>query len=344
MLIDCSDIQLDRVEPKNHFETKVFEFFQECLSDKLTTSIKSSGSTGIPKLFDVEKSRMFASAKMTCDFLGLKKGNSAALCLPVEYISGKMMVIRAIERQLILNILEAKSNALANLNVEVDFCALTPLQVEHSLDKLHLINKLIIGGAAVSESLKKKIYDSLKSPKHEIFETYGMSETLSHIALRKIYPITEDYFTCFDGVNISISPNGCLVIDAPSISSDLIVTNDLVEITGENQFRFLGRIDNVINSGGAKIYPEEIEALIKKETPYEVVVSALFDDILGEKMIVVVEAAPSDDLKQRVLNIKYRRKLDRPKDVIFIKNIPRTPNGKVNRIDLKAIINRYKDE
>ncbi|WP_312323327.1 AMP-binding protein [Soonwooa sp.] len=344
MLIDCSDIQLDIVKPKNDFETKVFEFFQECLSDKLTTSIKSSGSTGIPKLIEVEKSRMFASAKMTCDFLGLKKGNSAALCLPIEYISGKMMVIRAIERQLILNVLEPKSDALANLETEVDFCAMTPLQVEHSLDKLHLIKKLIIGGAAVSESLKKKIYDSLKTSNQEIFETYGMSETLSHVALRKIYPITEDYFTCFEGVNISISPSGCLIINAPNISNDLIVTNDLVEIIGENQFRFLGRIDNVINSGGAKIFPEEVEALIKKETPYEVVVTAILDDVLGEKMIAVVEAPPSEDLKIKISNINYRRKLDRPKDVIFIENIPRTPNGKVNRIDLKAIINRYRDE
>lgn len=343
MVIDCSDIQQDITKPKNDFESKVFEFFQECLSDKTTTTIKSSGSTGIPKLFEVEKSRMFASAKMTCDFLGLKNGDSAALCLPIEYISGKMMVIRSIERGLKLHVLTPKTDALANLSSEIDFCAMTPLQVEHSLDKLHLIKKLIIGGAAVSESLKKKIFSVLKSEDQFIYETYGMSETLSHIALRKIYPVTEQAFTCFDGVQISKDERGCLQIFAPSINAELLVTNDLVEIIDDKQFRFLGRIDNVINSGGAKIYPEEIEALIKKVISNEVVVTSIKDEILGEKMIVVVEGKPNENLRTKILDTEYRRKLDCPKDVIFIENIPRTPNGKVSRLDLKKLIANNND-
>lgn len=344
MIVDCSDIQLDILKPQNDFESQVFDFLKESLSDKTTTRIKSSGSTGIPKIFEVEKGRMLASAKMTCNFLGLKKGNSAALCLPVEYISGKMMVVRAIERQLVLTVLEPKTNALANLDSQIDFCAMTPLQVEHSLDKLHLIKNLIIGGAAVSESLKKKIFESLNSSNQMIFETYGMSETLSHIALRKIYPVTEDVFTCFDNVQISKDERGCLQIFAPTINESLIVTNDLVEIIGEKQFRFLGRIDNVINSGGAKIFPEEIEALIKKTIPYEVVVTSIVDEVLGERMLVVVESDVNEAVKSEILNLNYRRKLDRPKDVIFIENIPRTPNGKVDRLTLKAIINGNKND
>lgn len=335
MLIDCSDIQLDRMSPKTDFEMEVFEFLKETLSDKTKTTVKTSGSTGIPKLFEVEKARMFASAKMTCDFLRLKKGDSAALCMPVEYISGKMMLIRAIERGLKLQVFTPKTEALSQLNLPIDFCALTPLQVENSLTKLKLIKNLIIGGAGVSESLKKKICQHLDNEKHTIYETYGMSETLSHIALKKIYPISEDYFTSFENVEISTDTRGCLQIFSPQINSELLITNDLVEIINDKQFRFLGRIDNVINSGGAKIFPEKIETFLKKEVSAELIVTSIKDEHLGEKMILVIEGQDDDKLRNSIFNLSFERKLDRPKQIVFIDKMPRTPNGKVSRLDLK---------
>jgi O-succinylbenzoic acid--CoA ligase len=139
--------------------------------------VQTSGSTGVPKIFEIEKKKMINSAVMTCNFLGLQEGDTALLCLPVEYISGKMMIVRSMERHLKLIVTEPSLKPLENVEEEINFCAMTPLQVENSLDKLHLIKNLIIGGAAVSESLKNKILQMNLSRSNRIFETYGMSET-----------------------------------------------------------------------------------------------------------------------------------------------------------------------
>jgi len=221
---------------------------------------------------------------------------------------------------------------------------MTPLQVENSLDKIHLIKNLIIGGAAVSESLKSKIFDVLdqqsqiSNVKSQIFETYGMSETLSHIALKEIYPHSNEYFSVFDGVKISVDERGCLKIFAPKLNSDVLHTNDLVEVFDDNKFKFLGRIDNVINSGGAKIFPEELEALVKKEIPNEVVFLGLNDEVLGQKLILVVEGFHNENLKSQISNLKFEKSFHKPKEIIFIDEIPRTPNGKVNRKELLNLI------
>ncbi len=341
MFIDLSKASSMNATPSNEFETKVLVFIKEWFSEAKTVRVQSSGSTGVPKIFDIEKSKMLNSAEMTCDFLGLKQGNLALICLPIEYISGKMMVVRSISRQLKLEIAQTSLNPLENMGKEIDFCAMTPLQVENSLDKLHLIKKLIIGGASVSETLKQKISQTLQSSNSptQIFETYGMSETLSHIALKQIYPNPEDWFTVFDGVDISLDERGCLTIFAPKLNSEILQTNDLVEIKDKKQFRFLGRIDNVINSGGAKIFPEELEKLVKKEIPNEVVFLGIKDEKLGQKLILAVEGQESKSITQKLSTINYKKNFHKPKEIIFVKQIPRTPNGKVNRLELKKLIN-----
>jgi O-succinylbenzoic acid--CoA ligase len=165
-----------------------------------------------------------------------------------------------------------------------------------------------------------------------------MSETLSHIALKEIFPQEDDYFKVFDGIEISLDERGCLKIFAPNLNSEILQTNDLVEIFNENQFKFLGRIDHVINSGGAKIFPEELEALVKKEIPNEVVFLGLKDEILGQKLIAVIEDTESESLLYQLSSINYQQKFHRPKEIIFIDKIPRTPNGKINRIELRRLI------
>ena len=339
MLIDLSKALSQDLTTSNEFETKVLDFIKEWFSESKTVKIKSSGSTGIPKVFDIEKSKMLNSAEMTCDFLGLEEGNIALICLPIEYISGKMMVVRSILRKLKLKIVEPSTNPLENITQEIDFCAMTPLQVENSLDKLHLIKKLIIGGASVSETLKKKIQESgIKNQESRIFETYGMSETLSHIALKQIFPNQEDWFTVFDGVEISLDERDCLRIFAPKLNSEVLQTNDLVEIKNENQFRFLGRIDNVINSAGAKIFPEELEKLVKQNIPNETVFLGLDDEKLGQKLVLIIEGEKSESLNQKLSTINYKKSFHKPKEIIFVEEIPRTPNGKVNRLELKKLI------
>lgn len=322
------------------FDVKVQNFISEWQDGTASVTVQSSGSTGTPKIFEIEKEKMRHSAEMTCDFLNLKPSDTALLCLPVEYISGKMMVVRSIVRHMRLLVAEPALTPLKNLDTSVDFCAMTPLQVEHSLDQLHLIKTLIIGGAAVAEQLKTKIFAAFSGTQSDIriFETYGMTETLSHIALKQIYPTTEAYFTVLKDVEISVDERGCLKIFAPKLNPEVLQTNDLVETVHEKQFRFLGRIDNVINSGGAKIFPEELEALARKEIPNEIVFLGLEDAVLGQRLVAVIEGESHEDLKQKISGIAYAKSFHRPKEIIFISQIPRTPNGKVSRAALKALI------
>lgn len=336
MLIDFNNLKINNLDFETDFEKKIKNFLEEWFSDSRTVKVQTSGSTGTPKVFEIEKKRMMHSAKMTCNFLGLQEGDTALLCLPIEYISGKMMMVRSIEKKLKLMVSEPSLKPLENLHSEIDFCAMTPLQVENSLDKIHLIKNLIIGGAAVSESLKKRISGFTT----RIYETYGMSETLSHIALKSMAPRQEEYFMVFENVSISTDERGCLKIFAPDLNAEVLQTNDLVEIKNERQFKFLGRIDNVINSGGAKIFPEQLEALVKKEIPNEAVFLGIEDESLGQKLILVIEGIESEDIIKKVSGIQYEKKFHQPKEIIFMDRIPRTPNGKVNRKSLLDLITK----
>ncbi|MDQ0067827.1 AMP-binding protein [Chryseobacterium lathyri] len=338
MLIDFNNLNINNLSFQTDFEQKIKNFLDEWFSDGYTVKVQTSGSTGAPKVFEIEKKKMVNSAVMTCNFLGLKEGDKAVICLPVEYISGKMMVVRSIERKLKLIVSNPSLKPVEYLNEEIDFCAMTPLQVENSLEHLHLIKNLIIGGATVSESLKKKIAQNERLRDIRIFETYGMSETLSHIALKQIMPEPEDYFTAFENVSVSVDERGCLKIFAPDVNAEVLQTNDLVEIRNEREFKFLGRIDNVINSGGAKIFPEVLEALVKKEIPNEAVFIGIKDESLGQKLILVIEGEVSAEFKSKISAIPFEKNFHQPKEIIFTEKIPRTPNGKVNRIELQKII------
>lgn len=348
MRLDFSqNINIESLFPKNNFEEKVISFLREWNSTLPTVSVQTSGSTGTPKVFEIEKEKMTHSASMTCDFLNLKQGDTALLCLPVEYISGKMMIVRAMERGLKLIVVEPSSQPLENLNEEVDFCAMTPLQAQHSLNKIHLIKNLIIGGAAVSDNLKSH-FDrlSLTEKEHKVFETYGMSETLSHIALKEISPICEEYFTILEGIEISQDERGCLKISAPKLNSEVLQTNDLVALKNEKQFKFLGRYDNVINSGGVKIFPEELERFAKAELGDKItdlVFLAKPDELLGEKLILVIEDSEGAKdcqserrrrLKSQILNLKFLNRFHIPKEILFLKEFPRAANGKVLRKEI----------
>lgn len=336
----------NQIHPKNEFEIKVFQFLKEWFSDSLTVTVQTSGSTGTPKILEIDKSKMVHSAKMTCNFFDLKPGNSALLCLPVEYISGKMMIVRAIERQLQLTVVTPSAQPLKNIDDSFDFCAMSPLQVEKSLDKIHLIHNLIIGGAAVSPSLINKINEKFESqqvhPLPKIFETFGMSETLSHIALKEIFPHSKEYFSPLENVKISQDVNGGLLLDVPFLHEEIISTNDLVEINTQQEFRFLGRLDHVINSGGLKIFPEELERLVKNVISNEVVFLGIKDETLGEKLHLIIEGKKDNSILDRLNEIQYPSKNHRPKEIIFVPEFPRTPNGKINRLDLRTLINQNK--
>ena len=353
MQLDFSkNINIESLFPENEFEEKVISFLQEWFSDSETVSVQTSGSTGIPKVFEIEKKRMLNSAKMTCDFLGLKEGDTALLCLPVQYISGKMMLVRAIERK--LKVIISVPSSAPEISQNIDFCAMTPLQVQNSLDKIHFIKNLIIGGAAVSENLKSQLTSSIQHPaSNKIYETYGMSETLSHIALKQISPIQEEYFTILNDVEISVDERNCLKIFAPKLNPEILQTNDIVELMhfmnsvrkpsvyaqcDKKQFKFLGRFDNVINSGGVKIFAEELENLVKKHIDKDLVFLGKPDETLGEKLILVIEDASTPlsmtEIKSQISNLKFPSKFHIPKEILFLEKFPRAENGKVLRKEI----------
>lgn len=346
LTVNFNAFNMNNLSAQTDFENKVLNLIVEWYSSSETVEVQTSGSTGVPKVLNVEKKRMRHSAMMTCNFLGLQEGDSALVCLPVEYISGKMMIVRALERKLKLHVVNPSAKPLKELEQRVDFCAMSPLQVENSLDKIHLIKNLIIGGAQVSESLKHKISKNIpESSTSRIFETYGMSETLSHIALKQIYPEAEECFTVMDGVKISQDGRACLEIAAPSLTPSLLHTNDVVELQGPNRFKFVGRADNIINSGGLKIQPEQVESILRQYLDAEAVVGGVPDILLGQKLVVVVEGENTSEIKSGLIEAfkGIRTALSKnhvPKDVMFLSTFPRLPNGKINR---RTILNEMKN-
>lgn len=324
LILDFSKKEFSLPTPENAWQQEIIDFIQVYLNNT-QIPVQTSGSTGKPKKFFLPKKAMQQSAELTADFLDLNKGNSALLCLPVSYIAGKMMIVRAIEIGMKLICIEPKLNIV--YQGEVDFCAMTPMQVETSenvFSSALKMRKLILGGAKVSNSLE----ESLKNIPSEIYETYGMTETITHIAMRKLNE--QDSFHKLKGVFLSQNNNHCLVIKTPYFEEE-IITNDVVELTSANSFRILGRIDNIINSGGLKINPEEIEEKLKPFISVPFIVHFKSDKTLEQKLVLVIESKKKIDINYPS-NILQKNK--QPKEIIFISEFPRTESGKIQRKEI----------
>jgi O-succinylbenzoic acid--CoA ligase len=251
-------------------------------------------------------------------------------CLPTNYVAGKMMFVRSFILGLDMKFVEPNSNPLKNIDENFDFCAMIPLQAKNSLKKLRekKIKKLIIGGVKVHKALEQEL---VKIP-IEIYETYGMTETITHIAAKRI---GEEVFTVLPNVKVSVDERECLIIKAKRISSKEIVTNDIVELISDTQFKWEGRYDNVINSGGIKLMPEQIEEKLSTLIPRRYFVSGLADDNLGEKVVLYVEGE-SFEIDESVFSVL--KKHEKPKEIVFIPNFKQTATGKIMRKDsLKGI-------
>jgi O-succinylbenzoic acid--CoA ligase len=244
---------------------KVFLFLEQWLNSDSFITLQTSGSTGLPKQIRINKEYLLRSAQMTGDFFSLQPGMSALLCLSPDYIAGKMMVVRAMVLRLNLIVAKTESNPIQNLEQDIDFAAMVPLQVgtilKVSPEKLDRIKTLIIGGGPLSLSLE----DSLQlSPTH-CWHTYAMTETVSHIAARPVNGINRtNWFIPMPGVSVSVDSRSCLVIKAPQLAEGMIITNDLAELSG-TKFRITGRIDDVIVSAGFKLLPQEIEKKLSRQ-------------------------------------------------------------------------------
>ena len=332
------------------------DFLSEWNNDSDRVLVHTSGSTGKPKPMMVEKKRMLNSARITCDFLGLKPGDSALLCMSLDYIAGKMVVVRSIERHLHLISVSPSGHPLKDINEEITFAAMVPMQVYNTLqvpeerERLTHIRHLIIGGGAIDASLEKEL--QALPGNIAIWSTYGMTETLSHIALRRINGAeTSEWYQPFDSVKISQTEEGCLVIDAPLVCAETLVTNDIVEIESyiynkveKTRFRIKGRKDNVICSGGIKIQIEEVEALLKPHLEKPFMLAKKKDEKFGEIAVLLTE---DEDLKKveatirRLLSGKSddsnkssepkSHKYWIPREYLHVDHLPLTETGKPKR-------------
>jgi len=320
---DLCRVAYSFIKEGDDFEKPVGDFLLDWFDNNDFIEMNTSGSTGKPKLIRVEKQAMVNSALATGDFFELEPGDKVLNCLPVKYVAGKMMFVRGFILGLDMDFVAPSSHPLKNNETVYDFSAMVPLQAQNSLTQLHNIKKLIVGGAKISASLEKQL---LQLPTQS-FETYGMTETVSHIAAKKV---GDKLFTVLPHVTISQDKRHCLVINAPHISSETIVTNDLVEIVSDKEFIWKGRIDNVINSGGIKLSPEQIEEKLAKKMDRRYFVAGIPDQDLGERLILAIEGDPypiPENLFEKL------DKYERPKEVVFIKHFKETGNGKIIRKD-----------
>jgi O-succinylbenzoic acid--CoA ligase len=338
--------ELQKMTSPLSWENDIYEFIQEWLDEKSTIQAKTSGTTGTPKTILLQKNKMVASALKTGQYFNLEKNAKALLCLSPNYIAGKMMIVRAFVLGLDLVLVEPSGNPLKNTDfAKIDFAAMVPLQALNSVQnekerqQFRKIKKTIIGGGVVSKSL----LNLLQKENNNFYATYGMTETITHIAVKKLsggslqLPAKKEqseFFETLPNVQIKIDHRGCLVINAPDVAEEKVTTNDLVEIISPTKFKWLGRFDNIINTGGVKVIPENVEALLGKYLERRFFISSQPDEVLGERIILLIEGAIFSKKENEELSNFMKNNLTKfsiPKAVFFIDKFVETDSGKVKR-------------
>lgn len=298
--------------------------------------VQTSGSTGTPKQLTVRKEQMWQSARITCEYLGLKKGDNALLCMPLQYIAGKMMVVRSLYAGLNLIVRQPSGHPLAGVSEPLRFAAMIPMQVYNTLrnpeerKRLCQTDILIIGGGAIDTALENEI----RQLPNAAYSTYGMTETLSHIALRRLNgPEASPAYYPFPSVNISLSEEDTLVIKAPLVCDEVLRTNDVARLHPDGSFSILGRKDNIINSGGIKIQTEVVEEALHPVISVKFAITSVPHPKFGEAIVLLIEDKEKKvepaGLQSRIDSVlpKYQR----PKYIIEIETLPLTGSGKIDR-------------
>jgi len=307
-------------------------FFVDWFSNSDFIEVQTSGSTGKPKTIELKKEFMINSALATGTFFDLKENTTALLCMSTDFIAGKMMLVRALVLGWNLDMIEPVSNPLEKVDRSYDFSAMVPMQLQNSLSQIDRIRKLIVGGGIVSEELISEI----QNISTKVFATFGMTETITHIAVIQLNgfknttfsEVEKSHYTTLPNVSISKDARNCLVINAPKVSDKKIVTNDVVKIISKNKFKWLGRVDNVINSGGIKSHPEEIEKKLAKIIQQRFFVAGLPDAILGEKLILVIEGKKATIILSKA---KSLTRYETPKAIYFVESFIETTSKKIQR-------------
>lgn len=323
---DLKEVGYCLIKEGHPFEVSTGNFLIDWVDNSDIILVKTSGSTGAPKLIKLQKQQMVNSALATGAFFELKAGSKALLCLPTDFIAGKMMLVRAMVLGWHLDDVAPNSNPLENITTAYNFGAMIPMQLANSLEKINLIKTLIVGGAKMSSDLMAKVQDKSTA----VFETYGMTETITHIAAKAVnhqQKGIETNFKALPNVSFKIDKRDCLMIKATDISNTEVVTNDIVSLHSDTEFEWLGRYDTVINSGGIKLIPEKIEAKLTSIIKERFFVAGIPDEKLGEKLVLVVEG------KSRVINLKVLdlTVFELPKEVYFVDDFIETETKKIQR-------------
>jgi O-succinylbenzoic acid--CoA ligase len=326
---DLCVVAYSYIKEGDEYEKPVGQFLLDWLDNNSYIEMHTSGSTGIPKLIRVSKQSMVNSALASGAFFDLHYGNKILNCLPMKYVAGKMMFVRSFVLGLEMDFVPPSLHPLRKLEGSYDFCAMVPLQAQNSLKELHLIKKLIVGGAKINVKLEKQL---LRLKKTECYETFGMTETVSHIAAKKV---GEKAFKLMPNISIQTDDRSCLVIEAPLLVDTPIITNDLVEIINGNEFKFLGRLDNIINSGGIKINPEQVEEKLVSNFSPRIMICGKPDIDLGEKVVLLIESEPfllEDNIFASL------DKFEKPREIHFIPHFKDSNNGKLLRKETLSLV------
>jgi o-succinylbenzoate---CoA ligase len=343
-VVKIDDICSSRVSEFDEFETYTFLFIRRWFSSENHFEIQTSGSTGPAKKISFNRDQMIASARMTEKALGLKPAYTALVCLDTRFIAGQMMLVRCFTTGMAIQAVTPSSNPFVGLNLLIDFAALVPYQVYHTLEApefrfFNSINTIIVGGAPIDPV----VIDKLEKFDSRFFATYGMTETISHVALQQLNgPGSSIFFKVLPGVSVGTDSRNCLTLSVPFIP-ERIITNDIVELQGSQEFRWLGRWDNVLNSGGVKIIPEKVEEEVRKvfvrlNLQRRFFLSALDDPRLGEKTVLFVEGDQLSLSDQQYLREELPKVLTRyeiPKEVFILKFFEMTQTGKINRFSTR---------
>lgn len=327
------------------WENDIYKFIQEWLDEMSTIKAQTSGTTGTPKTILLQKNKMVASALKTGEYFNLQKNEKALLCLSPNYIAGKMMIVRAFVLGLDLVLVEPSGNPLRDTEFdEIDFAAMVPLQAlnsfqnEKELQQFRKIKKTIIGGGVVSKTLS----GFLQKEKNSFYATYGMTETITHIAVKKLNKIERGgFYETLENVDVTVDTRGCLVIDAPDVAEEIVITNDLVEIISPTKFKWLGRFDNIINTGGVKVIPENVEALLSRYLERRFFITSQADEVLGNRIILIVEGVVFSKKENKELSSFMKNNLAKfsiPKAVFFVEKFAETDSGKIKRTATKELI------
>ncbi|GAA4281848.1 AMP-binding protein [Gaetbulibacter aestuarii] len=312
------------------YQEQIGNFLLDWLDKKDYIIAKTSGSTGRPKKLKIKKQAMVNSAIMTGDYFGLKPGDKVLNCLPSNFIAGKMMIVRAIALGLRLELVEPSAYPLIDYEKKYDFCAFTPMQLKYFLNYCKNLKTIIVGGAPVSKSL----LESIQGIKANVYETFGMTETVSHIAMKKLNnfkkpkDLSKLHFKTLPDVHVSQDERGCLVIDAPKLVEKPIVTNDMVTLYSDSEFDWLGRWDHVINTGGIKVFPEQIEHKLQKFINRRFFIASVPDETLGQKVLLIIEGEPFEIEDSLFDSLD---KFEKPRETYFLNSFAETASHKVHR-------------